>query len=218
MKIISLSKISQITMNHNNSEINIIHNSRKVLCEQLKYRGYDVSQYENGSISETYTLAKNEQLDILVENQKGKKCYVTYATNRSLRENNIYDIIDQLIDIENVLTKKDDIIIITKDKPNQTIQKALKQIFYNDGIFVTVYSIMCLQFNVLEHDFVPNHEIVEDKQGVYDMYNIADDSQVPEISRFDPVSIAIGLQPGQLCKIIRKSKSAISSDFYRVCV
>lgn len=205
-------------MNHINSEINIIHNSRKTLCEQLKYRGYDVSQYENGSINETYTLLKTEQLDMLVENEKGKKCYVTYYTDKAIRENNLYDIIEQLTDTENILSSKDDIIIVTKDKPNKTIQKALKKIYYNDNMFVTVYSIMCLQFNVLNHEFVPNHQIVDDKQKVYDVYNIVDDSQLPEISRFDPVSIAIGLQPGQICRIIRKSKSAISSDFYRICV
>ena len=29
-------------------------------------------------------------------------------------------------------------------------------------------------------------------------YNITDSSQVPEISRFDPVSLCIGLRPGSI--------------------
>jgi len=205
-------------MNHTSSDINIIHNSRIILCEQLKYRGYNVQQYENCSITETYMLKKNDQLDMLVENEKGHKCFVKYFIERSLRENHIHDLVDQLIEVESILSKSDDIIIITKDKPNDTIKKVLKQLFYNKNVFVTVYSIMCLQFNVLRHEFVPKHEIVLDKPMIFEKFNIENDSQVPEISRFDPVAIAIGLRPGQLCKIIRKNKCAINTDFYRICM
>ena len=49
-------------------------------------------------------------------------------------------------------------------------------------------------------------------------YNITDKIQFPDISRFDPVSRAIGLRPGQLCHIVRPSKTAINADYYRICV
>ena len=49
-------------------------------------------------------------------------------------------------------------------------------------------------------------------------YNISDKNQFPDISRFDPVSRAIGLRPGQVCHISRPSKTAIKSDYYRICV
>jgi DNA-directed RNA polymerase subunit H (RpoH/RPB5) len=48
-------------------------------------------------------------------------------------------------------------------------------------------------------------------------YNISDNSQVPGISRFSPVAQAIGLRPGEMCKIIRPSRTAITSEFYRIC-
>ena len=48
-------------------------------------------------------------------------------------------------------------------------------------------------------------------------YNIVDDSQFPKISRFDPVAMAIGIRPEELCKIIRPSKTAIESNYYRIC-
>ena len=48
-------------------------------------------------------------------------------------------------------------------------------------------------------------------------YNVIDDSKFPEISRFDPVSTLIGLRPDNLCKIIRPSKTSITSEFYRLC-
>jgi DNA-directed RNA polymerase subunit H (RpoH/RPB5) len=49
-------------------------------------------------------------------------------------------------------------------------------------------------------------------------FNIKDRTLFPEISRFDPVAQVIGLRPGQVCHILRASKTAITSDYYRVCV
>ena len=40
----------------------------------------------------------------------------------------------------------------------------------------------------------------------------------PDISRFDPVARVIGLRPGQVCHIIRPSKTAIEANYYRVCI
>ena len=48
-------------------------------------------------------------------------------------------------------------------------------------------------------------------------YNITNDNEFPEISRFDPVAQAIGLRPGKLCKIIRPSPTAINTEYYRMC-
>ena len=48
-------------------------------------------------------------------------------------------------------------------------------------------------------------------------YNIVNDTELPEISRYDPVAQAIGMRPGQICKIIRPSKTAITTDYYRIC-
>ena len=44
------------------------------------------------------------------------------------------------------------------------------------------------------------------------------DNQFPIISRFDPVAQSIGIRPGQVCEIIRPSKTAIIAPYYRVCV
>ncbi len=49
-------------------------------------------------------------------------------------------------------------------------------------------------------------------------YNIMNDTQLPEISRFDPVAKAICIRPGEVCEIIRPSKTSIKSTYYRICV
>ena len=48
--------------------------------------------------------------------------------------------------------------------------------------------------------------------------NIVDNSKIPEISRFDPVAIAIGLRPGDICEIIRPSITSITGTYYRYCI
>jgi DNA-directed RNA polymerase subunit H (RpoH/RPB5) len=49
-------------------------------------------------------------------------------------------------------------------------------------------------------------------------YNITDTIQFPDISRFDPVARVIGLRPGQVCNIIRPSKTSIEANYYRICI
>ena len=48
-------------------------------------------------------------------------------------------------------------------------------------------------------------------------YNIMDKSEMPDISRFDPVALSIGLKPDEVCKIVRSSKTSIQSNYYRIC-
>ena len=45
---------------------------------------------------------------------------------------NIYEYIEDLYVLEEILTPKDDLIIIMKDAPNETLQKLLKDIWEND--------------------------------------------------------------------------------------
>ena len=66
--------------------------------------------------------------------------------------------------------------------------------------------------------WVANKLGAEEAAEVKRKYNIIDDSQIPDISRFSPVSQLIGIRPGDLCRIFRPSKTAIKAEFYRVCL
>ena len=67
--------------------------------------------------------------------------------------------------------------------------------------------------------YVPKHTILTDAEvlELKKRYNINNTSELPEISRYDPVAQAIGMRPGQICKITRPSKTAITTEYYRVC-
>ena len=128
--------------------------------------------------------------------------------------------IDDLFVLTETLKKQDTLYIIIKDNINETLINELKDIWERDGIFIVIENIKCLQFNILNHVLVPPHNVMNenDVKVVMDKYNITDKIQFPDISRFDPVARAIGLRPGQVCKIIRPSKTAIQTNYYRICV
>tara|TARA_B110000483_G_C18207044_1_gene548394 strand:+ start:6141 stop:6758 length:618 start_codon:yes stop_codon:yes gene_type:complete len=200
-------------------EIQKIYKSRNIILDLLKIQEYDVSNYVGTNINEVNSMYENKQMDMLLE-KKDKKLYIKYHLNKTLKRNNINDYIDDLIHLENVLEKKDDIVIIIKDEPNDSLRNVLSNLWLQEGIFVNVINIKRLQFNILDHVLVPEHKVLSEQETIEfkKKYNITNDSQIPDISRFSPVSQVIGIRPGQVCQITRASKTAISSLFYRICV
>lgn len=201
--------------------ISNVYTSRKNILDQLKTRGYDISNYEGFSINDINIMFDKEQLDMLIENDKGHKVYIKYHITKKISPNHIYTISTDLYDMHNILNKEtDEIIFITNDDPNDSINKTTTQIYYTENMFITVINIKRLLFNILEHSQVPPHRILNDEERteLYKKYNIINDTeQLPTISRFDPVAKAIGMRPGQVCEIIRPSKTAIQSKYYRLC-
>ena len=205
-------------MTHQSSEIQLIFKSRNILLDLLSEQGYDVNKYTGSSINEVNSMYQNKQMDMLLE-KKDKKVYVKYHLNKTLKLGNINDYIEDLIHLDNVLEKKDDIIIIIKDEPNDSLLSVLSNLWLQDQIYVNVINIKRLQFNILNHILVPKHRVLNDEETKIfkQRYNISDNSQIPDISRFSPVAQVIGIRPGEICEITRKSKTAIDTLFYRVC-
>lgn len=198
-----------------------IYKSRNIILELLKRRGFDVSEYNNFSVHEIHVQNQNNMLDVLLTNpDTDQKCYIKYHLNGKLTKTNIYDYIEDLFNIENILDEKDDLIIIIKDKVNDTLKKFVKNLFYNDKKFINIYNINRYLFNILDHIMVPTHELLslEEKDKLEKKFNIIKNNQWPEISRFDPVAQAIGLRPNYLCKIYRISPTACKTIYYRLCI
>ena len=196
-----------------------IYKSRNNLLDMLESLDYNVNDYKGFSISELDTIFTNKQLDMLLTNiSNNKKIYIKYYIDKSLRPQNLHEMIEDLFTIEEILEKQDTLMVVIKDEPNETIQKLLSEIFINDSHFVTVINIHRLQFNILNHSMVPKHKILreEEKDLVIKKFNIINDN-IPEISRFDPVAQVIGIRPGEYCQITRPSKTSITSEFYRIC-
>ena len=196
-----------------------IYKSRNNLLEMLKPQGYDTQNYENTGINEVNSLINNKQLDMLLLKNNSKKLYVKYHLGKVLRAKDIQEYIEDLFTIEETLTKQDDLMIIIKDEPNDTLTKSINLIWETEQIFVSAMNIKILQFNILKHHLVPEHRVLneEETNNIKKVYNIIDDSQLPDISRHSSVAKIIRIRPGEICEIIRPSKTGIKSKFYRIC-
>ena len=194
-------------MTHQSSEIQLIFKSRNILLDLLSEQGYDVNKYTGSSINEVNSMYQNKQMDMLLE-KKDKKVYVKYHLNKTLKLGNINDYIEDLIHLDNVLEKKDDIIIIIKDEPNDSLLSVLSNLWLQDQIYVNVINIKRLQFNILNHVLVPKHRVLNDEETKIfkQRYNISDNSQIPDISRFSPVAQVIGMRPGQIVRLLEVVK------------
>jgi len=204
-----------------NRIIMAVHKSREVILDILTTRGFDTEEYKNFSISEIHSLVQHNQLDMLVENpETKKKVYIKYYNlDKTIQARHIHETVESLFTVEQILSPDDDLIIIIKDEPNETLQKLQRTYYEHDGIFLTLINIDRLQFNILNHSLVPKHTLLstESMEKVKKKYNITDNKNFPSISRFDPVSQVLGIRPGQVFEIERASKTAISSIFYRIC-
>ena len=203
-----------------------INKSRNTILELLEAQDYNVDDYLGFSIHEIDAMLTNSQLDMLMSHKtNGKKVYVKYyfttkQTTRQIKPQTLDDIIEDLYTIEEILTKNDTLIIIIDDEPNDTILNKMRYLYDHDGIFVVIHNIKRLQFNILNHALVPKMTVLDEAETseVMKKYNLKDKTQIPEISRFDPQALAIGVRPGQICGIDRESVTALTYKYYRVCV
>jgi DNA-directed RNA polymerase subunit H (RpoH/RPB5) len=206
--------------------ITLVYKSRKNVLNLLERQGYNVSDYNNFSVTEVNAMYQNKQLDMLIEKatedpktKRKNKIYVRYYLAKNLRPQNIQEMIDDLFQMEEVLTKDDTLLIISKDEMNDTLTNLMKHIWETDKLFIIIQNIKRLQYVILDNILVPKHRIMEEDEAmkIKEKYNCTN-ADLPEISRFDPVAQAICIRPGQICEIIRPSKTAITAYYYRICV
>lgn len=198
-----------------------LYKSRKVILDILKSRGYDVEDHLNFNINNIQSMYSNAQMDMLLVNpDSGKKIFVKYNLNKKLGAKVLYEIVDDLYDMDDILKQEDTLLIISKDRVNDTHKKLLTEFYDKDKKFINIYNLNDYLFNILENDLVPRHEILNEtqKKEVMKEYNMKSDYEFPQISRFDPAALAIGIKPNEVCEITRMTPTAISSKYWRICV
>jgi len=209
-------------MSTSSNKIVSIYNSRVNLIDILEGNGYNVNDNNIFSINEVDAMYKNNQLDMLLTNPTNKrKVYIKYYLKaKQIKKQDLDEIIEDLYLIEDILSKDDTLMIITEDEPNDTIVSKIKYLYEHDDIFIVVHNIKRLQFNILKHNLVPSCQVLlsEEVIALKQKYNLISVNQLPEVSRFDPQSLAMCLRPGEVCKYDRKSVTAMNAEYYRVCI
>ncbi len=75
-----------------------------------------------------------------------------------------------------------------------------------------------ININIVNHELIPKHSIVTEREEIFNKYGIKKISQLPRIVDSDPVVKAMGANPGDVIKIVRKSSTAGESIYYRAVV
>lgn len=205
-------------------KLKLIYKSRNILLDQLEFQGYNVLDYQNFSVNEIDAMVENNQLDMKAERESdGSIVYVKYMIDgKSLRPQSLDDLVEDLFEIENILTnkEKDMIVLVVQDEPNESITSRLRYLFDKDGYYICVRTIQRLQFNILNHVLVPRAKILDKTENVELMkqLNLNNLRKLPEISRFDPQALALGIRPGQVVMFSRNSPTSLVAPYWRICV
>ena len=121
-----------MTSQNTSSLISQIYKSRSVILELMKAQNYNISEYDGFSVNEINTMKTNNQLDLILSKNPyeeeednvikkedyEKKIYIKYYLGKSLRPNNLQEMIDDLFYIEEILTKNDTLLVVVKDEVN----------------------------------------------------------------------------------------------------
>ena len=236
------------TRNQSSTLLTTIYKSREILLELLNSQMYNISEYAGFSVHEINAMFASNQLDMLVEkptriNKKlakefisntptTTKMYIHYQLLKGLSEPIIKEWVSRLFEVEQTLTHNDILLFVIKEeKINDNLGNYIKRL-WEEGIYIIVYPIQRLQFNLTKHQKVPPHTILPEvtnakiggdgesvlsAENLRKRYNIDDDNVLPKISRTDPAAMAIFMRPGEICEIKRPTKTAINTYFYRIC-
>ena len=198
-----------------------LYKSRKIILDIMGSRGFNTDDHMDFTSNNIQNMYVNKQMDMLLTNSETKeKIFIKYSLAKKLGAKILYEIVDDLYDMDEILTEKDSLLIITKDRVNDTHKKLLTEFYDKDKKYINIFNLNDYLFNILENDLVPEHRILneDEKDVVMKEYNMKTDYEFPEISRFDPPALAIGIKPKQVCEITRKTPTAITSKYWRICV
>lgn len=229
---------------------NKLYKSRSVILDMLETRGYDVDKYRNFTINEIDVMNRNmsskissepEPLDMIVEDGS-KKLYLKYILNPiKIRIHAIMNIIEDIVpdrleinnddddntldtlsETDSILKENDELIIIIHDKMTNTelLESSLAKYYLKNKIFIQVFWINSLQIKIVDHDFVPQHRVLNEneKNKLISNYNITSFNQLPIILQTDPIAKYYGMKRGDICEITRPSETSGQYIAYRYCM
>ena len=183
---------------------NEIVKSYITLKEMLIDRGINVDNLDTISNEELNIMMKTNKIFSLKVNED---ITVIYYTSTKFKIN----------DLKKYLDDSNHIILIFKEKINNLNIKNIKD---NTNVFVEIFMIKELQYNISRHMLVPKHEIVEDEKEIENIlktYQVKK-NQLPIILRNDPMARYLDVKSGDIVKITRNSPSAGEAVLYRYCV
>lgn len=209
--------------------VNNIYKSRKTLLEQFKTRGIDIQHLDKITEQETKLMLANKDIDFEIK-QDHKKWSIKYLITPKLRNTTLRQQIMSFMEEEKIIDEDGnknteqnmenyELIFIVKENPNESLIKVIDEMYNEYKLYINIFWLNTLLFNILEHEYVPTHVKItnEEFKDIKKVYNLASKQQLPLISRHDPIAKILGIRPGEIVKIIRPSPACGKYITYRCC-
>lgn len=205
----------------NSTIINVVNNVHKM----LENRGFDITKVNrNPPTAHMNNLIKlfrdkKNTLDIMIENTDrdkvdfGKKAYVHFIYNmRNEKSNKEFEDLYDVVTKAHNMMERDHIIIVVFSELTEK-HRSLESEFSN----LTLFSYKNLMFNLVDHQFVPQHESLTaaEKIKLLSDFMIKDYNKLPLISKYDPVCRYYNFKIGDVLRITRPSDANMTHVTYR---
>ena len=188
-----------------------LYKCRKTVLEMLTDRGYPVPENFNISFDDFLLLLEENNLDLYLINGEDDSIYVRflYDYGKNLTEKELGNMKEEIKEI----TEDPDIkmIFILKINPSKNNMETLEkvknvEVFWQDR----------LTFNYTKHDLVPQHIPMKPDE-IEELLKLKKwkKSQLPKLSRSDPIAKYYGMKSDDVFKIIRQSESMGEHVAYR---
>jgi DNA-directed RNA polymerase subunit H (RpoH/RPB5) len=210
----------------------ILIRSRQTILEILEDRGYDTTTYRNISPDQILTLAEGHSraMDVIVPKREGsaascERAVVVYQLQDRIRlklptfTRDIYDIPPDGSGA-NEVKRTDDLIVIINEPYNEVFDKVALQMWQTHKARITFFHIKQVVVHLGRHVEVPPHRklTVEETKAEMARLHLTQKSQFPLIKHSDIQSRIMGLVPGDLVEILRKSPTSGVRRVLRICV
>ncbi|GLC44283.1 hypothetical protein PLESTB_000760800 [Pleodorina starrii] len=192
---------------------------RRTCLQMLNDRGYLVSQEEINTTKDQFRdrfgeNPRKDDLTILVPKQDDptEQVFVFFPEEQKVGVKTIKLLAERMKD-----EKVNRAVMVTAVKFTPFAKSALEDMRPKYQIEHFLESELLV--NITEHILVPEHRILspEEKRTLLDRYKIKE-TQLPRIQASDAVARYLGLQRGQVVRIVRPSETAGRYVTYRFCV
>jgi DNA-directed RNA polymerase subunit H (RpoH/RPB5) len=206
------------------AQTTMFYRARNNLMRLLEHRGFNVEHLIMESpelISKLITDEDQILLTYYVETlphvEPKRKCKVYFT--KSLTIQSILGTIKQSLEedaVEPLIANRDEVLILTFGVPSEATIKNSISFGKIHKLCVDVIALQHLCFYVLDHELVPEYEILrgEERDSVLKSMCLREEKQLPCIRKDDIVSRYLGLRSGDIVRVRNKTPSFVS---YSIC-
>jgi len=201
--------------------------SRHTICDILEDRGYDATPYRNIAPDQIITLAggTSRSLDMMVKKRPDsiatcEKAFVLYILQDRLKQK-LGTFLRELYE-DNVvegLTRKDDVIIILNEQYHDIFDKVSLGQWQTEKTRISFFHIKQVVVNLRNHELVDPHRklTVEEAKAEMERLHVTQKSQLPLIKHYDIQARLMGLVPGDIIEVMRRSPTSGVARVLRLC-